>query len=107
MINFRREEKRRSYCVNIYLCVSPTYAKIKNKIKYNRSKFKLYIIEISKMADLNSIKGKGYDKDLDKLYILSEPQIDKYFKKKPSMWQKAIKFYSEDVCLEVLNNLLR
>lgn len=107
MTNIRREEKKRSYCVNVYLCVSLDYAKIKNKIKYSRGKFKLYIIEISKMSDLSKIKDKGYDGNLDKLYILSDPKIDKFFRKKPSLWQKAVKFYSEDTCLECLNTTLR
>lgn len=107
MINFKREERKRQYCVNVYLCVSSEHIKIKNRIKYNRSKYKLYVIEISKTSDINIIKSKGYDKNLDRLYILSEPNIDKYFKKKPSLWQSSIKFYSEESCLEDLNIALK
>ncbi len=107
MINFKRDEKKRQYCINVYLCISSDHIHIKNRIKYNRSKYKLHVIEISKTSDIDLIKGKGYDKTLDRLYILSEPDIDKYLKKKPSLWQSSIKFYSEESCLEGLNIALK
>lgn len=59
------------------------------------------------MVDLDTIKSKGYDKNLDKVYVLSEPKIDKYLKKKPSLLQKAINTYSEEACIETLNKDLQ
>lgn len=107
MINFKRNEKKRIFCINVYLCVPPGNAKIRHKIKYNKSKYKLYIIEISNASDIAFIQEKGYDKTLDMLYILSNANIKKYFKNKPSLLNNSTLFYSIESCFETLNTSLK
>ena len=104
---FNRNEKKRQFCINVYLIVAPTHEKIRSKIKYNRSKYRLYIIKVSKATDLNSIKKQGYDGRIDKIYVLSEPDVDKYIKKKPSLLNAAIMVYSEESCIKELNDKLQ
>ena len=70
MINFKRNEKKRIFCINVYLCVPPGNAKLRHKIKYNKSKYKLYIIEISNASDIAFIQEKG-----SQFQVLCKPSL--------------------------------
>lgn len=104
---FGRNEKKRQCCINVYLIITPEHERIRSKIKYNRGQYRLHIIKVSKATDLNNIKNQGYDRSIDQIYVLLDQEIDKYIKKKPSLFKTAVMVYSEENCIKELNNTLQ
>ena len=106
LISFDREKTLRKYCVSVYILISPKRKKVE-KIRYNKSTYKIITIQVDGLSVFEKMTETGYDCKLDKVYILMESGIEKYLRKKPSLLKNAIIVYSpEDLTDRIKRDLI-
>ena len=94
--DFSRKNKIRKPVINVYVILSQSH-KRQQRIPYNRQKYKLYYLYNTK-----ELKKLGYNKSVDKLYILMKGDVEKTIKKTPNLMVSAQLVYDEKLLIETL-----
>ena len=98
--DFSRKGDNREPVVNIYLII-PKHCKKPRKMSYNKQKYKIFTVH-----DPKKLKEMGYDRKVDKVYILMIAEIEKAIKKSPNILVKATILYDEKTFFKSIETVL-